>query len=546
MGRVTDPKRIGFAAKGMRIMHRSIQDNRRGIALAACLFTVGACTPSGRDTAERRDTAASDGAPNVVPSAKPAAKRSDLTDKDIRRAVVDELFRGPHVRAGALIVACQDGIVELIGTVDNLLAKDRAVAIAEGVKGVRAVSDRIRVEPVSRTDQELIRDVKNALLYDPATESYQVTVSATEGAVRLTGTVDSWQERRLAERLARGVRGVRAVSNDLAINVFKSRTDAEIKADVESRLRWDNFVNDGLVKVDVQGGAVRLSGVVGSATEKSEAYFASWVRGVRNVDSSKLQVEWWARDDELRKDKYAHKTNEQIASALKDALLYDPRVNSYDVTVHVDEGVVKLSGAVGSLKAKLAAESLAQHTVGVIRIENQISVKPGKPVADDVLAKRIEASFAANAVLDPSAVRVKVVNGKVTLTGRVPTLFESVEAADVANGLQGVTSVVNELKVVAPEVPFVWVPSVFPFGPYVEGWHYVAPETAQSDAAISHGIEQQLEWTPVIDPEHIRVEVHNGKAMLSGTVDSLRERQAAVESAFQAGAIAVEDHLKIG
>jgi osmotically-inducible protein OsmY len=132
------------------------------------------------------------------------------------------------------------------------------------------------------------------------------------------------------------------------------------------------------------------------------------------------------------------------------------------------------------------------------------------------------------------------------LTGRVPTLFESVEAADVANGLQGVTSVVNELKVVAPEVPFVWVPSVFPFGPYVEGWHYVAPETAQSDAAISHGIEQQLEWSPVIDPEHIRVEVHNGKAMLSGTVDSLRERQAAVESAFQAGAIAVEDHLKIG
>jgi len=44
----------------------------------------------------------------------------------------------------------------------------------------------------------------------------------------------------------------------------------------------------------------------------------------------------------------------------------------------------------------------------------------------------------------------------------------------------------------------------------------------------------------------VQVAVSNGKVTLTGTVHSYRERQAAAENAFEAGAVAVDNELKVG
>ena len=96
------------------------------------------------------------------------------------------------------------GVVNLQGQVDNLLAKDRSERIASMVKGVKAVVNRIDVLPPVRSDADIQTDIKAALARDEATDSWEIGVVVDRGAETLTGQVDSWRERALAEKVARG------------------------------------------------------------------------------------------------------------------------------------------------------------------------------------------------------------------------------------------------------------------------------------------------------------------------------------------------------
>jgi hypothetical protein len=62
-----------------------------------------------------------------------------------------------------------EGVVTLSGTVSNLLARDRAVMIAESIKNVRSVINEIEVMPVERADSEIRNDVTASLVTDPIT-----------------------------------------------------------------------------------------------------------------------------------------------------------------------------------------------------------------------------------------------------------------------------------------------------------------------------------------------------------------------------------------
>ena len=68
-------------------------------------------------------------------------------------------------------VSTSQGIVTLSGSVDNPLAKERAVKIAKSIRGVLGVIDQIIVTPVSRSDEDIRKDIQAALQEDPATES---------------------------------------------------------------------------------------------------------------------------------------------------------------------------------------------------------------------------------------------------------------------------------------------------------------------------------------------------------------------------------------
>jgi osmotically-inducible protein OsmY len=470
-----------------------------------------------------------------------------MTDASITDAVSDALFLKHGVPGYVIDVHSNEGIVTLSGTVNNIMAKERAVRVAETVKGVRGVVDRVQIADTGRSDAEVREDVRSALRVDPATDSWEITADVNSGIVTLKGTVESWQEKQLAAKVAKSVRGVRGLNNKIDIDYPMMRTDSEIRAEVVQALRWDALVDDALIDVRVESEKVTLRGTVGSAAEKRQARIDAWVTGVDAVDTSGLKVESWARDPRFRTDKYVDRTDEQIRDAVKDALVYDPRVASFNVHVSVDGGVVRLNGEVDNLKAKQCAARTARNVVGVWRVKNRIDVRPSTP-ADATVAERIRDALLRDPYVERFEVGVWVSNGEANLSGTVDTYFEKAQAGDVAAGVYGVVEVDNNL-VVDDDY------DVLTYDPYVDDdWYvydydwYVYPDnytTTKSDWEVRDDVRDELWWSPFVDHDEVTVTVEDGVVTLTGVVDTWNERLAATENAYEGGAVAVDNDLGV-
>ena len=472
----------------------------------------------------------------------------EITDIAVKHAVNHELLVDPVAVFDGVDVEVTDGIVELSGTVDNILSKDRARRIAEAVKGVRSVVNLVSVVPsVSRSDSVIQEEVKDALRDDPATDSFEIIVMVDHNEVTLLGDVDSWQERLLAKRTAKRVKGVKKVDNQIKVTYGEERDDGEIKTEIEQALRWHVLVDDALIDVNVEKGDVRLSGVVGSAAEKRIATAHSWVAGVKSVNNDDLRVERWARDEDLRKNKFVLKTDQQIAQAVEDAFLYDPRVYSFDVGVSVSNGVVTLTGVVDNLKAKRAAARDARNTVGVFRVRNQMKVRPETAISDRKLARKVRTALLRNPFTESYEIRRVVVrNGVVDLYGSVDTSFEKAEAEDVAARVNGVVRVDNNLVSAEYAAPLLYDPYVDDFYPYDYRWSGPTPAyPLENDREIKADIEDELWWSPFVDSDDVKVSVDEGRAILTGAVDSWSEYHAASENALEGGAVWVTNNLVV-
>lgn len=313
-----------------------------------------------------------------VTHAENLSKKLNNDDRAITNAVENVLRTNRAIPITGINVTVTKGIVDLKGKTTNVLAKQRAQNLAETVRGVRAVINQIVVAPPThREDWLMEQDIESALFENRDTDASNIYASVKNGIATLTGKVQSNQEKELAKNLALSVPGINAVVNDIDIDYQVDRADFDIKEDVKERLRWDAVVEDGLIRVDVQKGKVILSGAVGSAAEKSRAYFDAWVRGVVGVDDDNLSVKAWAYDRNRRHDEYVSKTESQIRRAVNDALLYDPRIKSFNVGVDVDINTVTLHGVVDNSAAKRAASQDARGTAGVFLVRNHLTVRSG-------------------------------------------------------------------------------------------------------------------------------------------------------------------------
>jgi len=467
----------------------------------------------------------------------------ELTDQQITNAVDGELINDPATPAYLIDVTTTDGFVTLSGKVDNILAKDRAEKIAATVKGVRGIINRIEVSAPFRSDTEIKEDVVDAFLWDPAMKTREIDVSVKDGIVTLKGTAHSWQERELAERVAKGVKGVNDINDDIIVEYKAGRSDAEIKSDIESALHWDAYVDNAMINVSVDDAKVMLSGTVGSLSEKLEAGADAWVDGVSDVRND-LDVKWWARDDRLRKDKYAAKTNEEIKNAVEEAFLYDPRVVSFEVDAEPNGGYVTLRGVVDNLKAKRAAAQDARNVVGVWGVKNLIKVRANEP-SDRTIEANVENALMRDPYVDRYEITVSVVNGEVYLDGDVDSAFEKARADDIASRQAGVVRVKNFLTVNEWEN--------LGYNPYTDDWDvydydwYTSHNLPASkpDWEIKEDIKTEYFWSPFVDSDAVHVEVDNGVAHLTGTVDSWGEREAATEKAYEGGATLVDNDLRV-
>ena len=91
-------------------------------------------------------------------------------------------------------------------------------------------------------------------------------------------------------------------------------------------------------------------------------------------------------------------------------------------------------------RAKAAMERVAEET-------KSMGAVTADKVDDAGITTKVKAALAAEKDLSAAKIDVDTNNGKVTLSGPVPTIAARGRAADVAGKVKGVTSVNNALKV---------------------------------------------------------------------------------------------------
>ncbi|MEX1309099.1 MAG: BON domain-containing protein [Candidatus Sulfomarinibacteraceae bacterium] len=477
----------------------------------------------------------------------------EVTDLGISDAVEDRLLSDPAVPLNRIGVSVENGVVELDGTVTNVTAKQRAVELATVIRGVRSIIDRIRVVPVwDVSDEELEADVREALFRDPATEEWEVEINVADASVDLTGVVDSWSEKRLAERIAGSVRGVREVDNGIAVEIVENRGDSELEMEIEAMLRWDAYLSRSVIRTRVEDGAAVLTGSVCSLGQRVLAANNAWVAGVRSVDVSGLEIiDCAAGTIETRRLSTPPPSDEEIAAAVHAAFTIDPRIGTTEIRVGVDQGEVTLRGRVSNLRERSAAAEDARNTTGVTGVVNRLQLRselflPEILLPDPELALLVSGALDRDPYVERFDIGVATLGGTVYLTGTVDTEFDRARAEKLAATIVGVMEIKNHLRVLDPLAIRSDGRPLGEFPHNGQPWYRPLWEASpRTDASIRRSIESRLWWSAEIDSDNVAVRVDDGVATLVGTVGSWRERDAATHAAYSGGATSVRNRLDV-
>ena len=213
-----------------------------------------------------------------------------------------------------------------------------------------------------------------------------------------------------------------------------SKSDNQLKEDIEQELRWDPKVNAAQIGVSVDKGVVSLLGAVDTYAEKWAAEDATKrVCGVRTV-AQDLTVKVLA--DHVR-------TDSDIAAATQSALKWDVFVPKA-ITAKVHEGAITLEGQVTWNYQRDAAERAVRYLAGVVSVFNAITLKPQTSASQ--VKEKVVAALQRHAKADAKSIHVEASGSKVTLTGHASSWQAIEDAADAAWAAPGVTEVDDQLQ----------------------------------------------------------------------------------------------------
>ncbi len=212
--------------------------------------------------------------------------------------------------------------------------------------------------------------------------------------------------------------------------------------------------------------------------------------------------------------------DDQLHQDVLDELDFEPSINAAHIGVAVEDGIVTLSGEVGSFAEKYNAERAVRRVKGVHGIVEHIKVvfPSDKVTGDAEIAERVLASLKWSALVPADRVTVKVENGWVALNGELDWQFQKSAAEAAVRRLSGIKGISNLIK--------------------------LPPQVAGTN--VKQRIEDALKRNAEVEAQRIQVGVNGSKVILNGSVDTWHERNVAESAAWAVpGVTMVEDHLRI-
>jgi osmotically-inducible protein OsmY len=211
-------------------------------------------------------------------------------------------------------------------------------------------------------DIQLQQAVLEELAWDPKVTAAHIGVTARNGIVTLTGHVPTFWEKQEAEHAAARVKGVRAVVEELKVELLGNPVaDERIAANALDHIACDSCLPTERIQVQVDNGHVTLTGEVDWKFQKNAAQQA-----VQKLPG----VRWVTNNIRLCPPSVAAGVREKINKALE-------RVAPFDldgIVVHEDAGKVTLLGEVDSLYERDLIETAAWSVPGVLDVKDKIII----------------------------------------------------------------------------------------------------------------------------------------------------------------------------
>lgn len=212
-------------------------------------------------------------------------------------------------------------------------------------------------------DLTLKHDVEAELEWDPEIDARKIGVEIDGGVITLTGKVHSYFEKWNAEAVAKRVHGVKAIANDLTVQLATEdhRDDSDIARSALNAIEWNFAIPHNQVRIAVSKGFITLDGEVEWQYQKRAAEDAvHHLRGVLGV-SNQVTV---------RPRFHAGDVKEKIEAALKRSA----EVDSRQVIVETNEGSVTLRGKVRSWAERQDAVNAAWAAPGVKLVVDHLAI----------------------------------------------------------------------------------------------------------------------------------------------------------------------------
>lgn len=236
-------------------------------------------------------------------------------------------------------------------------------------------------------------------------------------------------------------------------SVKDTSQDAATTSKVKTALLLSKHVSAFDIKTTTTRGVVNLSGEVPSEEMRRLAgAIAQDTSGVAQVQNDLVVNPGAGRNPAMANlgDRIA---DLEVKTIVIDRLARAPEFKDKRLTVQVARQVVTLEGTVDSPAQKRAAEDIAIQAPGVQSLVSQITVADGQAGAesiDDRLARRVEFELYSTKAVSLKTVQIRSQDGTVVLSGSVPSRAEKLLAEKVAQSVEGVKKVVNNLSAQEP------------------------------------------------------------------------------------------------
>ena len=219
------------------------------------------------------------------------------------------------------------------------------------------------------TDHSLKTRVSEELRWSPDVDADHVGVAVTEGAVTLSGEVETYAQKEAALDAAYRVEGVTGVADELVVkNRSSGREDVDIVRAAAKALAAHPTIPKGAVHLAVHDGCVLLSGSLPWRYQLDEADRAvrstPGVRSVHNIIEIKPELPMAAEEAKRR---------------ILAALLRNAEDDAANIHVAVRGTTIELTGTVLTWDEFEQAGDAAWSTPGVTAVRNNLHVSHPEP-----------------------------------------------------------------------------------------------------------------------------------------------------------------------